>query len=81
MPFTSDTHAMTEEELISELNDITIRLHEYINDPTKFGELIGGSIKLDIPKYVEFLQKRENIIRERLESLPYFEQSDLLIGL
>lgn len=78
MAYSSNTHAMTEEELIAELNDITSLIHDYTYSPAKFGELIGGSIKLDIPKYVKFLQEREKELRKRLENIPFLEESDVV---
>lgn len=66
----------TEGDIQTRLNTINNLIDTYLASPTKFAEMIGGTVKISIPDYVAALQKERDHLVEQLRNYPWMIESD-----
>lgn len=73
----SVVHPVTYGDIIAELQNIELMIKTCLDDPTYFTTLTGGSATITIDQYVAALNKREEMLRDRLNKLPYWVGTEI----
>lgn len=78
MPVTPITSFPQDEGTITtELNNVETQISLYLSNPAKFTASTGGTVGVDIPRYIQALQERREQLRQQLMSLPYWIDQDM----